>query len=1041
MLAIFRDPGIQWILFACCVVYFLTCHLLKQQVSQIRTWRWEDPDLWLMGSMGLVTVQYALDYATASRDSQALTLIAGMVIGKGVGVWATWVPKRRRDGIDVHPAPMVSTIGTSVLVVLLSASTLCNVDIGTTFQYRGLARWQGPWSNPNQYGLLMGVGLFLAMGGLFQNRFRQKRTRPLKRGCLYVRFSSEVCPSVQRIESLRGLRDLIVASGRILWRLFLIIAVGLCGLGLLMSYSRGAWVGVALGLMYWLYCWRNQAAVSRARQLDQYAIPVSWRNCIPWSLRNRIPLLVILASLGLLAFWELRHTEQPLVRRAFSLGNPNDFSWRNRVAAWEGASAIMAANLVAGVGWSRAEATYQNFYRPAKVSEGTAIQLNHYLVVGMSAGLPALICLLVYLGISLVPTGQFSSRSPPFAPISNQIAISRMVCHSGAVVLLVGAWFDGALFNLATAAPMWMLLELGNVRDPESTDSAIQVLSASEKAGQNSVQRVSMIVIGVVAFTLLTGLVWAHARDPFRRVDFAIRPSGAATTKALVVVPKTREPLPVVIWVDGSGGDLMRSGESLQQIAEHGLAAVGFEFDQTSQADFDAQMSWLLEYLPTQSWARDESVGWIANSLGAQRTLSFALRNPDHWPQVMVRLNGGWIDEAADENHPSPNVAQQKVEPNDLAIEKNELRSSSTQVWLVHGEQDRVFPVSDVQRLADALRELGWEVKASVIPGRSHGFGSDQPLLVSAAAQYCANAFGAGSTVQMNERPSLIWIWIPLILAVAGALLVVVRREIAVSKPNKAVVVVAAALGALALGSSALHLLLPMSLLTERSAALIERRVVRPELRQPFRWLVDKALKEQAAVTANGNSLRSVENQRMTEIGENRKRPFEKGEPVQDLVILHDPAPKLRTYLQHVELASLQREIIEWEVDDEIWLEFVMSPWIGSAKDDLKWRRVLWESFYPRMRRESSPSAAVEIVARHLALRVRVGDAAHRRQSLRDMWIQGLTDRAGFERLYVAALRSVGVPARLGTADERASFHDGVSWLAAPRPLSEHFQD
>jgi hypothetical protein len=34
-------------------------------------------------------------------------------------------------------------------------------------------------------------------------------------------------------------------------------------------------------------------------------------------------------------------------------------------------------------------------------------------------------------------------------------------------VLLVGFWFDGGLFKLATAAPFWILLELGREGDYE----------------------------------------------------------------------------------------------------------------------------------------------------------------------------------------------------------------------------------------------------------------------------------------------------------------------------------------------------------------------------------------------------------------------------------------------------------------------------------------------------------------------------------------------------------------------------------------------
>jgi hypothetical protein len=36
-----------------------------------------------------------------------------------------------------------------------------------------------------------------------------------------------------------------------------------------------------------------------------------------------------------------------------------------------------------------------------------------------------------------------------------------ITCRAGAVVLLVGSWFDGGLFKLATASTFWILLELG----------------------------------------------------------------------------------------------------------------------------------------------------------------------------------------------------------------------------------------------------------------------------------------------------------------------------------------------------------------------------------------------------------------------------------------------------------------------------------------------------------------------------------------------------------------------------------------------------
>ncbi len=38
---------------------------------------------------------------------------------------------------------------------------------------------------------------------------------------------------------------------------------------------------------------------------------------------------------------------------------------------------------------------------------------------------------------------------------------TKTICRAGAIVLLVGFWFDGGLFDLATGSVFWILLELG----------------------------------------------------------------------------------------------------------------------------------------------------------------------------------------------------------------------------------------------------------------------------------------------------------------------------------------------------------------------------------------------------------------------------------------------------------------------------------------------------------------------------------------------------------------------------------------------------
>ncbi len=156
---------------------------------------------------------------------------------------------------------------------------------------------------------------------------------------------------------------------------------------------------------------------------------------------------------------------------------------------------------------------------------------------------------------------------------------------------------------------------------------------------------------------------------------------------------------------------------------------------------------------------------------------------------------------------------------------------------------------------------------------------------------------------------------------------------------------------------------------------------------------------------------------------------------------------RLETLLTHVELANYcVYELINWKVDKEIYRRYVLSPIIdGESDSELNWRRPLWEFFYPRIRREDSPETAAGIVVRNLRERVTISTvpfssaprmpAAGWPSGIETIWRDQIVDEKGFERIYVATLRSVGVGARLNGAGT-AEFWTGSEWKLAPRPLS-----
>jgi O-antigen ligase len=174
---------------------------------------------------------------------------------------------------------------------------------------------------------------------------------------------------------------------------------------------------------------------------------------------------IIVISLAVLAFWNFRYTERTTPRRAFSVANVNDFAWRNRIAAWEGGLQMMASKPFLGFGWNEQERVYDHFFRAPRVNESAALQMNDYFTLGTTMGIPAVVCLLVYIGWSLRESGEQPRRTSPQPSRGGGEEENwlRTTCRAGAVVLLVVFWFDGGLFKLATGAVFWILMELGRV--------------------------------------------------------------------------------------------------------------------------------------------------------------------------------------------------------------------------------------------------------------------------------------------------------------------------------------------------------------------------------------------------------------------------------------------------------------------------------------------------------------------------------------------------------------------------------------------------
>jgi Transglutaminase-like superfamily len=156
-----------------------------------------------------------------------------------------------------------------------------------------------------------------------------------------------------------------------------------------------------------------------------------------------------------------------------------------------------------------------------------------------------------------------------------------------------------------------------------------------------------------------------------------------------------------------------------------------------------------------------------------------------------------------------------------------------------------------------------------------------------------------------------------------------------------------------------------------------------------------------------------------------------------DFVVQHSVSrgKRLGAILEHAELANLQRHQFYNDLDESAYQQFVLSPVVDRLPlSELDWRRTLWENFYPRVRNEHDPAQAAQTVVRFLRERVGIDPAYCYRVGVETIWTEQMTDEMGFERIYVAALRSVGIAARLN-GGKQAEFWTGTAWQNAPPPI------
>jgi O-antigen ligase len=412
ILAVIDDRGIQpWIMIAL-TVYIATFAAILLRKSTAPAGRWRIILLILFQTCVLCNYLALRPVGHAARD--VLVLSGTCALGLGFSVWTT---------LSSRPRTRLFLETFLALIFVLTIGSLLSEGSDKTYAYRTVERSTGIWKNPNTFGLLMGCGFILTLGLLAQTALE--------------RISATPAPVS---DLLKGRRWMI-----------LLVPAALLFVGLVQSLSRGAWLGTALAGGWLIHQFLKHFSAPPVTGQHQPR-SIQW---LAWLRYNQKLILLLLLSFGILSFWTLRHIEHPYIRRVFTVGNPVDFSWRNRVLSYDQALQMISDQPLTGYGWVSWQGIHAKFYQPLMQEEGAAITLNDYLIIGIINGMPALFMLIAYIVITIYPEKRANQT-----PAANQFL--GHIAKAGIIVMLVGYWFDGGLFKLALAAPFWILAELGD---------------------------------------------------------------------------------------------------------------------------------------------------------------------------------------------------------------------------------------------------------------------------------------------------------------------------------------------------------------------------------------------------------------------------------------------------------------------------------------------------------------------------------------------------------------------------------------------------
>lgn len=378
--------------------------------------------------------------------------------------------------------------------LLIATGMLVSLKNESITTYKGIGRASGLFSNPNVYGILMCCSLLALLSAIFNMISSLKKsnlTQNLPLNKLREKDVSSMVLNAQTSSNFQNTDKWARCLHRSTHARFLTLKIILFGIGgillfvcfsysLFKSFSRTAWCGLVLAVLYFLFIYFYISLTKSGREKQQKKVFIGTVASFI------ISFFIILLVIGSLTY----DSEVIPIRRILSIFNPADLSVSNRLDVYYGASGMMLDGFWFGHGFSRYYDILRFLYKPDFAHSFNSINTNDYAVVMLSAGIFCCSSLIVFLFRSIDARDYAISKYSNKGLEITEVLVVRIACDKtilAKMIILVFAisfFFTGVLFEFPIVLIFWGAVVIVNLDEQGNKEynSKLRVFKKSDKA-------------------------------------------------------------------------------------------------------------------------------------------------------------------------------------------------------------------------------------------------------------------------------------------------------------------------------------------------------------------------------------------------------------------------------------------------------------------------------------------------------------------------------------------------------------------------------